>query len=350
MNDVMQQLTKLIRGRNTQQKVVLRASIVLEWLKGTPKIHISRKLNTSRPTVDTWIARFGEQGINGLLRDKTRPGRKKRISDELEARIVNDTLRTLPKAQTHWTERAMAAHAGVSKMTVHRIWKKYNIQPHLIENFKFSTDPLFVEKIRDIVGLYLNPPEKALVFCVDEKSQIQALDRSQPGLPMKPGRKGTMTHDYKRHGTTTLFAALEMASGKVIGRCMKKHRAAEFLSFLKSVNRQTPKDLDVHIILDNYSAHKTAEIRRWLEENPRFKFHFTPTGSSWVNMVERWFSEITNKRIRRGIFHSVDELVKAIYDFIDHHNDQPKIFKWTKDADTIIAKVAKCKEALVAEH
>jgi len=350
VENVKKHLSKLIAGRNTKQKVVLRTSIVLAHLNGNRKMHISRMLKTSRPTVDTWINRFHEDGVEGLLHDKTRPGRKKQITDDIEKQIVSDTLNTLPAGQTQWSERTMAAHSGVSNMSVHRIWKKYNIQPHLVKKFKLSNDPNFVDKIRDIIGLYLNPPENALVLCVDEKSQIQALDRTQPGLPMKPGRKGTMTHDYKRNGTTTLFAALEMASGKLIGRCKKKHRAVEFIAFLNTVNRQTPKQYDVHIILDNYSTHKTVEVKNWLKAHPRFHFHFTPTGSSWVNMVERWFSEITNKRIRRGVFHSVGELIEAIYAFIDQHNENPKIFTWTKDADTIIAKVNRCKEALVAEH
>ena len=241
-------------------------------------------------------------------------------------------------------------HAGVSKMSVHRLWKKYRIQPHLSRTFKISTDPQFVEKVHDIVGLYMNPPEKALVLSVDEKSQIQALDRTQPGLPLKPGRKGTMTHDYKRHGTTTLFAALNMLDGTVIGSCQKRHRAKEFLAFLKIIDAQTPGDKEIHLILDNYSTHKTAEINTWLAKHPRFHFHFTPTGASWMNMVERFFSELTNKTIRRGVFHSVNDLVKSITDFLEQHNDNPMIYKWTKDADTIIAKVEQCKEALVAEH
>lgn len=350
MEDVMQQLSRLIAGRNTQQKVVLRSQIVLEHLRGTRKCDIKRKLRTSRPTIDTWIHRYEQEGVEGLLRDKTRPGRKRQISEDVEKTIVEMTLHGLPEGHTQWSVRLLAERTNVSHMTIHRIWKKYNLQPHLVRTFKVSTDPAFVEKIRDIVGLYLNPPDKAIVFCVDEKSQIQALDRTQPGLPMKPGRKGTMTHDYKRHGTTTLFAALNVANGCVIGSCTKKHRAAEFLTFLKRLDRQTSKDRDLHIILDNYAAHKTALIKEWLAKHPRFHFHFTPTSSSWVNMVERWFSAITNKMIRRGVFHSVGALISAIYDFIDLHNDNPTIFTWTKDAETIIAKVKKCKEALVTEH
>lgn len=351
VDDIKTELRKLIKGRNTQQKVVLRASIVLGYIEGQRKSDIVRSLNTSRPTVDLWIARFTEQGMAGILKDKTRPGRKKAISKATEDMIVHTTLHGAPpKGHTHWTERLMAEHADVCKMSVHRIWKKYRIQPHLTRTFKISTDPHFVEKVHDIVGLYMDPPEKALVLSVDEKSQIQALDRTQPGLPLKPGRKGTMTHDYKRHGTTTLFAALNMLDGKVIGSCQKRHRSKEFLAFLKTIDAQTPSDKDIHLILDNYATHKTQEVRKWLEKHPRFHFHFTPTGASWMNMVERFFSELTNKTIRRGVFHSVNDLVQSITDFLEHHNSKPVIYKWSKDADTIIAKVEQCKEALVAEH
>ena len=350
MDSTTKQLSKLIAGRNTPQKVVLRASIVLAFLKGTRKADIARSLDTSRVTVDLWIDRFESEGIDSLLVDRTRPGRNKSITEEQEKQIVEATLHTTPVGQTHWSERSMAEHMGVSKMTVHRIWKKYNLKPHLVKTFKVSNDPKFVEKIRDIVGLYMNPPQKALVLCVDEKSQIQALDRTQPGLPMKPGRKGTLTHDYKRHGTTTLFAALDMLTGKVIGECKPQHRAKEFLSFLKTIDKRTSKALDVHMILDNYGTHKTPEVNQWLAKHPRFHFHFTPTSSSWVNMVERFFSEITNKAIRRGVFRSVDQLIDAINTFIGAHNSAPKIFTWTKDAQTIIGKFKRSKQALVAEH
>lgn len=350
MNTTEVRLKKLIAGRNTAQKVVLRASIVLSYLEKKPKAEIARSLSTSRPTVDLWINRFQNEGVDSLLVDKTRPGRKPSITDALEKEIVDATLRTTPAGQTHWSERLMAAHMGVSKMTVHRIWKKFNLKPHLVKSFKVSNDPKFVEKVRDIVGLYMNPPEKALVLCVDEKSQIQALDRTQPGLPMKPGRKGTLTHDYKRHGTTTLFAALNMLTGKVIGECKPQHRAKEFLSFLRTIDRRTSKALDIHIILDNYGTHNTQNVKQWLAEHPRFHFHFTPTSSSWINMVERFFSAITTKAIRRGVFRSVAQLIDAIKAFVDAHNDEPRIFTWTKDADTIIGKFKRSKQALVAEH
>ncbi len=272
------------------------------------------------------------------------------LSEEKEKAVVEATLHTVPSAATHWSVRTMAEKQQVSRMAVQRIWKKYNLKPHLVKTFKISNDPHFVEKVKDIVGLYLNPPEKALVLSVDEKSQIQALDRTQPGLPIKKGHAGTMTHDYKRHGTTTLFAALNVMDGKVISSCMQKHRQEEFLKFLNKIDQETPSHLDLHLIADNYGAHKTARIQRWLKKHPRFTMHFTPTSSSWLNMVERFFSELTTKRVRRGIFTSVKELEKAIRDFIETHNENPKIFTWTKDADTILAKVAKCKELLGTGH
>jgi hypothetical protein len=240
----------------------------------------------------------------------------------------------------------MAEVEGVSRMAVHRIWRKYNLKPHMIRTFKISNDPNFIEKVKDIVGLYLNPPDKAMVLCIDEKSQIQALDRTQPGLPMKKGRAGTMTHDYKRHGTTTLFAALNILNGKVIGKCMPRHRQDEFLKFLEKIDKETPKKLDLHLIADNYGSHKTEKVKMWLKKHPRFKMHFTPTSASWINMVERFFSELTNKRVRRGVFRSVKELEMAVMDFVNKHNDNPKVFTWTKDANTILSKVKKCKEAL----
>lgn len=345
-----ERLNKLVAAGSTPQKVVLRASIVLQYLAGVNKSSIARRLNTSRPTVDLWIGRYLAENVEGLLRDKTRPGRKRKISLEQEKAIIDATLHASPSPATHWTERSMAARFAVSGMSIHRIWKKYNLQPHLTHGFKISTDPHFADKLIDVIGLYMNPPEKAIVYCVDEKSQIQALDRTQPGLPMKPGRKGTMTHDYKRNGTTTLFAALNMLNGIVIGECHEQHRAKEFLSFLRTLNRETPRGYQIHVILDNYATHKTADVRLWLEKHPRFHFHFTPTSASWLNMVERFFSEITNKAIRRGVFYSVEMLIESIYKFINAHNSNPKIFKWTKDAETIMNKVNICKEALVAEH
>lgn len=345
-----QELLRLARGRNTAQKVVLRAKIVLKIIEGLKKKHIAEQLDTSRPTVNLWVKRYMKGGIEAILVDAPRPGRKPKTPEEKEKNIVEATLHSKPANATHWSVRLMAEAQGVSRMTVHRIWKKYNLKPHMVRTFKISNDPKFIEKVKDIVGLYLNPPDKALVLCVDEKSQIQALDRTQPGLPMKKGRAGTMTHDYKRHGTTTLFAALNILDGKVIGKCMPKHRQEEFLKFLRKINKETPKNLDLHLIVDNYGSHKTPKVRQWLSKHPRFKMHFTPTSASWLNMVERFFSELTTKRIRRGVFRSVKDLETTVMDFVKKHNEEPKIFTWTKDADTILSKVAKCKETLGTAH
>ncbi|MFZ0455706.1 MAG: IS630 family transposase, partial [Ignavibacteriaceae bacterium] len=335
----IEQLNKLIKGKNTAQKIVLRAKIILGYKEGKKKIIIAEQANTSRPTVDLWIQRYEEYGISGILKDASRPGRKPKIDEEKEKQIVEATLNTKPRVETHWSTRTLAEKQDVSKMTIQRIWKKYNLKPHLVKRFKISNDPQFMEKVTDVVGLYLNPPDKAIVFCVDEKSQIQALDRTQPSLPMKKGQKGTMTHDYKRHGTTSLFAALNTLEGKVIGECYSKHTHKEFIKFLNLIDKQTSKDKDLHLILDNYGTHKTEPVKQWLKKHPRFNFHFIPTSSSWLNMVERFFGVITEKRIRRGVFTSVKELETAIKDFLIEHNEKPKIFKWTKDADTIMAKV-----------
>jgi len=264
--------------------------------------------------------------------------------------IVAATLQTKPKAATHWSVRTMAAEQGISPATVQRIWRAHGLQPHRVETFKLSRDKHFVEKLRDVVGLYLNPPEHALVLSIDEKSQIQALDRTQPGLPLKKGRAGTMTHDYKRNGTTTLFAALNILEGTVIGECMDRHRHQEFLRFMNRVDRETPTDLDVHCIVDNYSMHKHPAVKRWLKRHPRFHMHFIPTSSSWLNLVERWFREITTKRIRRGVFPSVDVLVAAIEEYLRHNNENPRPFVWTATADQILAKVSKCKAIMETLH
>lgn len=345
-----EKLLRLARGRNTAQKVVLRAKIVLKVMEGLKKKHIAEQLGTSRPTVNLWIQRYEEGGTEALQIDASRPGRKPKRSEEKEKVIVDATLHSKPANATHWSVRLMAEAQGVSRMAVHRIWRKYNLKPHLIKTFKISNDPNFVEKVKDIVGLYLNPPDKAMVLCIDEKSQIQALDRTQPGLPMKKGRAGTMTHDYKRHGTTTLFAALNILNGKVIGKCMPRHRQDEFLKFLKKIDKETPKKLDLHLIADNYGSHKTEKIKIWLKKHTRFKMHFTPTSASWINMVERFFSELTNKRVRRGVFRSVKELEMTVMDFVNKHNDNPKVFTWTKDANTILSKVNTCKEVLGTVH
>jgi len=346
-----QGLLKLIRGRNTKQKVVLRAKIVIKLSEGIQKINISKELGINRNTVYLWEKRYKTGGVNSILKDASRPGRKPKIDSDKKEAIIEATLHTKPKdGSQQWSVRQMALELGVSRMTVHRIWKGHNLKPHLVKQFKISNDPRFVEKLNDVVGLYLNPPQKALVICVDEKSQIQALDRIQPGFPMKRGRKGTMTHDYKRNGTTSLFAALSMLDGKVIGECYQKHTHKEFIKFLQLVDRKTPKELDLHMIMDNYGTHKTEDVKKWLKKHPRFRFHFIPTSSSWLNMVERFFSTITNKMIRRGSFNSVSALESAIQLFLTKHNEIPKLFKWTKDAETIIAKVNICREALGTEH
>lgn len=332
-------LIKLVKGRNTAQKVVLRAQIVLLYSEGKTQEEISVKLSTNRRTVGKWLRRYNQYGVESIIKDASRSGRIPTITEDKEKEIIETTLQTKPKGATHWSTRTLAAHLGVSKMTTQRVWKKYNLKPYSVKNFKISNDKNFVEKVKDVVGLYLNPPEKALVISVDEKSQIQALDRTQPGLPLKKGRVGTMTHDYKRYGTTTLFAALNMLDGKVIGECYPSHTHKEFLRFLKKIDKQTPKQLDLHLILDNYATHKKEEVNQWLEKHPRMKLHFIPTSSSWLNMVERFFGEITQKMIRRGTFHSVPHLVKSIEKFLEAHNENPKVFTWTKDADTIIAKV-----------
>lgn len=345
-----QRLIRISRSGNAPQKVALRAKIILKVIAGVKKKQIAKELATSRPTVNLWIKRYQEGGIEGLLKDASRLGRKPKITEEKEKAIVEATLHSKPANATHWTVRTMAKAQGVSSWTVHRIWKKYNLKPHLVKTFKISKDSHFVEKVKDIAGLYMNPPDKALVLCVDEKSQIQALDRSQPGLPMTIGHAGTITHDYKRHGTTTLFAALNILDGKVIGECMARHRQVEFLKFLRKIDNQTPKKLDLHLIIDNYGSHKTVKVKKWLAKHPRFYLHFTPTSASWLNMVERFLSELTCKRIRRGIFKSVKDLEAAIMDYLRVYNENPKIFVWTKDSDTILLKVNKCKELLLTPH
>jgi len=307
-------------------------------------------VGVSRPTVQLWRERFLALRLEGLVKDAPRPGRLPHISDDRVRAIVDATLHTKPPNATHWSVRTMAAAQQVSPATVQRVWARYNLKPHLTKTFKLSRDKEFVAKLRDIVGLYLNPPDRALVLCVDEKSQIQALDRTQPGLPLKKGRCGTMTHDYKRNGTTTLFAALSLLDGHVIGDCMPRHRHQEFLRFLKKIDAETPPDLDLHLIVDNYGTHKHPRVKRWLHRHPRFHLHFTPTASSWLNLVERWFRDLTDKRIRRGSFESVTELIAAIDDYLEQSNQNPHIFVWTASAESILAKITKCQEALETLH
>jgi transposase len=311
---------------------------------------IAVKLGTTRPTVQLWRDRFLALRLTGLEKDAPRPGRIPKIPPHKIAAVVEATLHTIPSNATHWSTRSMAKAQGLSESTIRRIWKLHNLKPHLIKTFKLSRDKQFVEKLHDIVGLYLNPPDKALVLCVDEKSQIQALDRTQPGLPIKKGRCSTQTHDYKRNGTTTLFAALSMLDGKVIGDCMPRHRHQEFIRFLNKIDSETPVGLDLHLIVDNYGTHKHPRVKSWIQRHPRFHLHFTPTASSWLNLVERWFREITDKRIRRGVFRSVPALIAAIKDYLDNHNQNPQVFIWSAPVEQILAKIAKCKEALDALH
>ncbi len=337
-------LVRLIADRNTPAKVVWRAQIVLASADGESVKAICRLTGKSKPCVWRWQARFAEEGVEGLPRDKTRPPGRQPLSDKIKTKVLTKTSTETPPNATHWSVRTMAKEIGISHTSVQRIWAEAGLKPHLVRTFKVSNDPLFEEKVTDVVGLYMSPPDKALVLCVDEKSQIQALDRTQPGLPMKRGRAATMTHDYKRHGTTTLFAALDVKTGLVIGECLPRHRAKEFIHFLRRIDRATDKHLDLHLIVDNYGTHKTPEVNAWLAKHPRFKLHFIPTSSSWLNLVERFFAEITGKRIRRGVFRSVGELKAAIHDYLDHHNADPKPFQWTKTAKEILDKEARALE------
>jgi transposase len=346
----LKRLRFLTRSGKTPQKVALRARIVLLAADGVANNAIARRLATSRPTVLLWRGRFSSLGVAGIMKDAKRPGRKKAISPEVVQKVVEKTLHSTPRGATHWSTRSMAKEMGISHLSVHRIWKQHGLAPHRVETFKMSKDLKFVEKLRDVVGLYLDPPDKALVLSVDEKSQIQALERTRPLLPLRPGIPARQTHDYSRHGTTTLYAALSMLDGKVIGECLPRHRSEEFLHFLRRIDRETPADRALHLIVDNSSTHKSPPVKQWLLRHKRFHLHFTPTSSSWLNMVERWFGEISQKRIRRGSFQSVKELIAAIEEYLDQYNLAPKRFVWTKDADMILSKVARCKEALVTGH
>jgi len=339
-------LERIAADGNERQKIVKRARIVLLTAQGDGVMAIMRAVGVSKTTVWRWQDYFIEAGVGGLVKGRSKPPGRKPIADDIKLRVVEKTLKERPPNATHWSVRSMADATGISHTSVQRIWKAHGLKPHLVRHFKVSNDPDFVAKVKDIVGLYLAPPDKALVLAVDEKSQIQALDRTQPGLPLKKGRAGTLTHDYKRNGTTTLFAALDVASGKVIGECLPRHRAKEFLAFLRKVLRETPAHLDLHLILDNYSTHKTDAVKRWLKRNPRCKLHFTPTSCSWLNLVERLFAEITRQRIRRGTFHNVTELEAAIGEWIDHRNTYPKPFVWTAKANPIIAKYRRARKAL----
>ena len=345
-----ERLERLVRDRNTPQKVVWRARIVLLAGDGLTAEGIAAEVGKSLLTVRRWRRRYVARGVDGLLKDATRRSRVKPLTPEKIRQVVDMTLHQKPPNATQWSVRSLAAVVSISYSSVQRIWQAHGLKPHLVETFKVSRDKNFAAKVEDVVGLYLDPPDRALVFCVDEKSQIQALDRTQPGLPMKKGRAGTMTHDYKRNGTTTLFAALNMLDGRVIGTCMPRHRHREFLRFLKLIDQQTRADLDLHLVVDNYATHKTPAVKRWIKAHPRFHLHFTPTSASWINMVERFFAEITRNRIRRGAFKSVPELNSAIMEYLENHNADPNPFIWTKSAGQILEKVARAKQALESQH
>lgn len=340
------QLTRYARGRNVPMRLMQRAKMVLLAAEGRQNTEIANMLTTTAPTVARWRLRFLQRGMAGIEKDAPRPGRKPRLSPATVQEIIHKTTQETPPQTTHWSTRTMGKATGVSAASVRRIWRKHGLKPHRTKSFKLSNDPHFVEKLEDVVGLYLNPPEHALVLSLDEKTQIQALDRTQPGLPLKKGRCQTMTHDYKRHGTTTLFAALNTLDGTVIGTCMKQHTHQEWLTFLRLIDRQTPKDKELHLIVDNYATHKHPMVQAWLTRHPRFHMHFTPTSASWLNMVERFFRAITSDRLRRGVFRSVVELEQAIQEYVELHNQQPKPFIWTAKAADILAKVTRARAAL----
>lgn len=328
------------RRPKTAQALALRARIILACAEGASNTAVAAALRLCQPTVGKWRGRFVARRLDGLL-DEPRPGAPRQIGDTQVERVITLTLESSPANATHWSTRLMARRCGMSQSAVSRIWRAFALQPHRSETFKLSRDPLFIEKVRDIVGLYLNPPERALVLCVDEKAQIQALDRTQPLLPMRPGQIERRTHDYERHGTTSLFAALEMVSGKIIGECHRRHRAVEFRQFLDTVEAATPAPLDVHLILDNYGTHKAPSVQRWLVRHPRYHLHFTPTGSSWINLVERWFATLTERQLRRGVHRSTRELERALRHYVETYNQDPKPFVWTKTAEEIFAAVAR---------
>ena len=334
-------LEMIARRPKTDQRTALRARIVLACAQGLTNQKVAARLHVTAQTVGTWRERFRTGGL-GALGDLPRSGPPRKITDAKVEEVVTRTLEKKPRHATHWSTRTMAAASGLNQNAIVRIWRAFGLKPHLQENFKLSTDPFFVEKVRDIVGLYLNPPEqtRAVVLCVDEKSQVQALDRSQPVLPMRPGQAERRTHDYYRHGTTSLFAALDVATGKVIGQCQSRHRQREFVRFLDQIERSVPAALDIHLVLDNYATHKTPKVAAWLKKRPRYHLHFTPTSSSWLNQIERWFAKITEQRIRRGVFKSVDDLISAIDDYIAAHNQNPKPFVWRASADVILDRVA----------
>ena len=344
-----ERLESLAHRARSQPLLARRARVVLACAEGLDNRTVARKLRASLGMVGKWRARFLRERLEGLY-DEPRPGAPRTVTDAQVEPVVVQTLESTPRGETHWSTRGLAKATGLSRMTISRIWHAFGLQPHRTDTFKLSPDPLLIEKVRDIVGLYIHPPEHALVLCVDEKSQIQALDRTQPLLPMRPGQLERRTHDYKRHGTTSLFAALELKTSRVIGQLHRRHRSVEFRKFLDRIEAHVPAGLDIHLILDNYGTHKTAIIRKWFAKRPRFHVHFTPTYGSWINLVERWFAELTNKRIRRGVFRSLQDLEAAIREYIDVHNEDPTPFVWTKSADQILASMARYAQRTLAAH
>ena len=340
------EIERWLHAHGTPQQVALRGRIVLACGGGSSDSAVARELGINRKTVTLWRERYAADGIESLWEVAPGRGRKPSLGPNKIAAIVDATLRTKPKGMTQWSCRTMARRQGVSKSTINNIWRSHDLRPHRSETFKLSRDARFLEKLTDVVGLYLNPPQQAIVLCVDEKSQIQALDRTQPGLPMKKGRCGTMTHDYKRNGTTTLFAALEVLQGRVVGQCFERHRHQEFLRFLRRLDGEFPAPTPLHLVLDNYGTHKHPKVKAWLHRHPRFVTHFIPTSSSWLNLVERWFGELTSKRIRRGSFVSVPDLKRAIDEFLDAWNDEPRPFVWTATVDAICQKLSRCRQTL----
>lgn len=339
-------LEQWAHSRSLPARQVERAKVVLLAAEGRTDLEIAKALGISNQKASRWRKRFLRLGLTGLEKDAPRPGRKPSIANSIKQAVIEKTTQSKPVNATHWSTRTMATEVGVSEATVRRLWHAHGLKPHLVETFKISNDKHFVEKLEDIVGLYLNPPEHAIVLCVDEKSQIQALDRSQPGLPLKKGRCGTMTHDYKRNGTATLFAALNVANGTVISMCDDRHRHQEWLQFLKVIEQVTPAGKELHLIADNYATHKHVKVQRWLKRHPRFYVHFTPTSASWLNMVERFFRDLTQNQLKRGVFRDVEELITAIGDYIDRHNQNPKPFIWTAKATDILEKVTRARRSL----
>jgi transposase len=342
-NEQRAELERFGSRPKTAQALARRCRIILWSADGVSDTEVAAREGLSRQTVGKWKKRFITGGVDALL-DEPRPGAPRTLADDDVEKVITTTLESTPVNATHWSTRSMAKATGMSQSAISRIWRAFGLKPHRVETFKLSTDPLFIEKVRDIVGLYMDPPERAVVFCVDEKSQIQALDRAQPLLPMRPGQAERRTHDYKRYGTTSLFAALNYATGEVTGRCFRRHRTVEFKKFLDLIDNRVPQELDIHLILDNYGTHKTALIHRWLLKRPRFHLHFTPTSASWLNMVERWFAELTQKKIRRGSFRSTSQLEQAIITYLDTYNTDPRPFIWTKTADQILETIKKYSE------